>query len=214
LKREIKAIIFDMGGVILRTRDETPRKELAEELGVSLEWLKHEVFFSDSAIQSEEGYLDKYDHWQIILNKLGISDANNPKKYDEKFWSGDYLDRSLVDYFAELKRTYKLGLISNAFKSAREWIESNYQFMQYFDYSVFSYEIHLRKPDARIYQHACHELGVKPGQSVFVDDMLVNVEGARAAGLFAIQYQDKDQLEIELSQIINQVKASRHPGIG
>ena len=203
MKKEINAIIFDMGGVILRTRDETPRKELAEELGVSLEWLKHEVFLSDSAIRSEEGFLDKYEHWQIILNKLGISDTNNPKKYDEKFWSGDYLDRRLVDYFAELKKTYKLGLISNAFKGARDWIERNYQFMQYFVYSIFSYEIRLRKPDAKIFHHACHELGVKPEQSVFVDDMLVNVEGARAAGLFAVHYQDKDQLEIELSKIIS-----------
>ena len=203
MRNKIKAIIFDMGGVILRTCDETPRKELAEELGVSLEWLKHEVFFSDSAIRSEEGYLDKYEHWQIILKKLRVSDANNPKKYDEKFWSGDFLDNSLVEYFSELKKTYRLGLISNAFKGARDRIENHYQFMQYFDYSVFSYEIHLRKPDAKIYLHACHQLRVKPAQSVFVDDMLVNVEGARAAGLFAIHYQDKDQLEIELSKIIS-----------
>jgi FMN phosphatase YigB (HAD superfamily) len=203
LKKDIKAIIFDMGGVILRTCDETPRKELAEELGVSLDWLKLEIFFSDSAIRSEEGYLDKYEHWKIILNKFGIPDAGNPKKYDEKFWSGDYLDNSLVQYFAELKNKYKLGLISNAFKGARDWIESHYQFMQYFDYSVFSYEIHLRKPDTKIFHHVCHELGVQPEQSVFVDDMLVNVEGARAAGLFAVHYQDKDQLEIELSKIIS-----------
>lgn len=203
MKKEIKAIIFDMGGVILRTCDETPRKELAEELGVSLEWLKHEVFFSDSAIRSEEGYLDKYEHWQIILNKLGMSDVKNPKKCDEKFWSGDYLDDRLVEYFGELKKIYKLGLISNAFKGAREWIESNYQFMQSFDYSIFSYEIHLRKPDTKIFHHACLKLEVKPEQSVFVDDILVNVEGARAAGLFAVHYQDRQQLQIELAKIIS-----------
>lgn len=203
-----------MGGVILRTGDEMPRKELAEELGVSVERLKQEIFFSDSAVRSEEGFLDKYEHWKIILEKLGVPDASNPKKYDEKFWSGDYLDNRLVEYFAELKKTYKLGLISNAFKGARDWIESHYQFMQYFDYSIFSYEIHIRKPDAKIFHHACHKLGVTPAQSVFVDDMLMNVEGARAAGLFAVHYQDKDHLEIELAKIIKHVKVSQHPGIG
>lgn len=206
MSKEIQAIIFDMGGVILRTCDETPRKELAEELGVSLEWLKQEIFFSDSAIKSEEGLLDKYDLWRIILEKLGIPDADNPKKYDEKFWSGDYLDQTLIEYITELKKKYKAGLISNAFKGARDWLESNYQFLQVFDYSVFSYEVHSRKPDVKIYHHACYQLGVRPEQSVFVDDMQVNVEGARAAGLFAVHYQDTNRLKTELSKIINQIR--------
>jgi glucose-1-phosphatase len=213
LKKEIKAIIFDMGGVLLRTCDETPRKELAEELGISVEHLKQEVFFSDSAIRSEEGYLDKYQHWEKILDRLNKSNANRVKKYDEQFWSGDYLDESLVEYLGKLKTIFKLGLISNAFQGARNWIESHYQFMQSFDYSIFSYEIHLRKPDARIYHYACSEMGVTPKQSVFVDDMLVNVDGARAAGLFAIQYKNKQQLEIELSKITNRVNGLRDPDI-
>jgi epoxide hydrolase-like predicted phosphatase len=213
LKNEIKAIIFDMGGVFLRTCDETPRMKLAEELGITIEQLKHEVFFSDSAIRSEEGYLDKYAHWEEILHRLKNPNANQAKKYDEQFWSGDYLDESLVEYLGRIKSIFKLGLISNAFQGARKWIESHYQFMQIFDYSLFSYEVHLRKPDARIYHYACRELGVRSDQSVFIDDMLMNVEGAQAAGLFAIQYQNREHLEIELSKITSQVNVSRNPDI-
>jgi glucose-1-phosphatase len=198
----IKAIIFDMGGVILRTNDETPRKELAECLGISFEKLKEEVFSSDMAIKSEEGLIDKYDLWKFILKSHGHQDLVKAQEYDEKFWSGDSLDQELLDYIKNLKKQFALGMISNAFKGAREWIESHYHFTQLFDYSVFSYELKIRKPDSRIYQFVCRKLKVQPREAIFVDDMLDNVEGAKKAGLFGIQYFGPNQLKHDIKQIL------------
>jgi glucose-1-phosphatase len=202
MKNNIKAIIFDMGGVILRTNDESPRRELAEYLGISLEQLKDEVFSSDMAIKSEEGLIDKYDLWKFILKSHGHQDLDKAQEYDEKFWSGDRLDQELLEYIKVLKKQFALGMISNAFKGAREWIESHYHFTQLFDYSVFSYEIKIRKPDPRIYQLVCRKLKVNPQQAIFVDDILENVEGARKAGLIGIQYFGPNQLKHEIKQIL------------
>jgi epoxide hydrolase-like predicted phosphatase len=205
MKEKLKAVIFDMGGVILRTCDESPRIQLAARMGITVEQLKNEVFFSESAIKSEEGDLDKYAHWKNVLNTFGIKADENLMEYDEKFWSGDCVDRELVNYLKLLKKSYLLGFISNAFKGAREWIERHYHFMDIFDYSIFSYEIKMRKPDPRIYLHACRNLKVKPHEAVFIDDMKINVDGAKAAGLFGIQYKNKKHLAYDLNEVLARI---------
>lgn len=202
MKNNIKAIIFDMGGVILRTNDESPRKEIAESLNISLEQLKQEVFFSNTAIKSEKGLIDKYDLWKLILKSHAHQDLEKAPEYDEKFWSGDILNLDLLDLIKNLKKQFLIGMLSNAFKGAREWIENHYHFLQIFDYSVFSYEIGIRKPDKKIYQFVCRKLKVKPQETIFIDDMLNNVEGARKAGLIGIQYLSFNQLKHELKQIL------------
>lgn len=194
-----------MGGVIIRTCDESPRIQMAARMGITVEQLKNEVFFSESAIKSEEGYLDKYAHWKTILNTFGLISDENPKDYDEKFWSGDCIDEKLIEYIKFLKKTYSLGFISNAFKGAREWIESHYHFMNLFDFAIFSYEVKMRKPDPKIFHYACEKMRVEPHEAVFIDDMKINVEGARAAGLYGIQYKDRDQLKTHLQKLIMQV---------
>jgi len=212
MENDIKAIIFDMGGVILRTRDELPRKELAEMLGITLEQLKKELFFSDSAIKSEEGYLHKYDHWKNILRNHGITNYANLKEFDEKFWSGDCPDQKLISYIGKLKGEFALGMISNAFMGAREWIESHYHFTELFDFTVFSYELKIRKPDPEIYLFACKKLKVEPKEAIFIDDMLINVEGACKVGLYGIQFHDQEQLESELNKTIRQINGLRGSG--
>ena len=67
MPNDIRAIIFDMGGVVLLTGDFGPRKKLAEELGVSLEKLTNEVFESESAIRSEQGEFTKIQHFPSVV---------------------------------------------------------------------------------------------------------------------------------------------------
>jgi glucose-1-phosphatase len=212
IKKPIKAIIFDMGGVLLRTCDESPRIQLAEKMGVTVEQLKHEVFSSRSAIQSEEGLLDKAAHWKNVLESFGLIANGSLESFDEMFWAGDCVDQDLLAYIRQLRIIFSLGFISNAFQGARPWIESHYGFMDVFNYTVFSYEVKMRKPQPEIYLLVCMHLGVAPEEAVFVDDMQVNVDGARNAGLHAIHYQDKNQLEKELGELILRINEIREPG--
>lgn len=202
MKNKIKAIIFDMGGVLLQTLDESPRKQIAASIGISLEQLKFDVFQSDDAIKSEEGQFDKYELWKLILGKHGYTNLAKANEFDEKFWSGDDLNQELINIIKILKNNYMLGMISNAFKGARNWIELHYHFTKLFIFTVFSYEIGIRKPDPRIYHYACQELGVNPEEAVFVDDMKANVDGAKKAGLKGIEYRNVEQLKHELSLIL------------
>lgn len=58
------------------------------------------------------------------------------------------------------------------------------------DVVIDSCEVGMRKPEPRIFHHACAELGVRPSEAVFLDDMGANVEGAEAVGLNAMLVSD------------------------
>jgi epoxide hydrolase-like predicted phosphatase len=199
---KIRAIIFDMGGVILLTCDNSQRIALAEQLGTSVVKLSNLVFSSDSAIKCEQGEISKNDHWKNILRILGKDSVEDATNYDETFWAGDCIDKGVMELIYSLKKKYKIGLLSNAFKGAREFVDNQFHFLDAFDLTVFSYEVKCRKPDVRIYRLVCEKLDVHPEETIFIDDMEVNVEGARKAGLMAIQYINMTQIKTQLSDIL------------
>jgi epoxide hydrolase-like predicted phosphatase len=67
---------------------------------------------------------------------------------------------------------------------------------------IISAEIGVMKPDERIYQIALEKLGVKPSESVFLDDFPKNVEGAIAVGMQAIHFTQPEQALKELKQLL------------
>jgi putative hydrolase of the HAD superfamily len=71
-----------------------------------------------------------------------------------------------------------------------------------FDVIVESSRIGVRKPDPRFYELACAELGVAPGESVFLDDLGVNLKSARALGMTTIKVDDPARAIAELEAIL------------
>ena len=71
-----------------------------------------------------------------------------------------------------------------------------------FDTFVESAILGLRKPDPRIYVHACKELGVEPPQAVFLDDIGTNLKTARALGMHTIKVDAPEQALAELDQAL------------
>ena len=76
-EKPIKAVIFDMGGVLLRTHDLEPRTKLASRFGLSRLELEALVFQSPSSIEAEKGLISEEDHWLYVADKLGL----NPRNY-------------------------------------------------------------------------------------------------------------------------------------
>jgi putative hydrolase of the HAD superfamily/hydrolase len=62
-----------------------------------------------------------------------------------------------------------------------------------FDDIVISGEVGLRKPEPEIFELAAQRLGLEPAECVFVDDMQLNVDGARAVGMTAILHTEYDE---------------------
>jgi len=108
----------------------------------------------------------------------------------------------LVDTIRSLRGHYKTGLLSNAFSDLRQVVTARLNLSDAFDEMVISAEIHLMKPDARIYQYALQRLGVAAQEAVFIDDMLRNVEGACSQGMNAIHFRQRSQALAELERLL------------
>jgi epoxide hydrolase-like predicted phosphatase len=194
---DIRAVIFDFGSVLVQMGDEAPRTALAGQLGVPLKELYRLVFDSETAVRAMVGELTITQHWQAVGAALGVAESEMPGILAQ-FWSGDMVNQELVAVIRSLRQKYKVGLLSNAWGDLRQVLETRLPIGHLFDDLVISAEVGMGKPDPRIYRLAIERLSVLPGQAVFVDDVLVNVEAAREVGLKAIHYQDNYQLFSDL----------------
>ncbi len=198
----IQAVIWDMGGVLLRTENRQPRMQLAKKYGISYSELDQIVFASESAHLAEMGEITDTEHWGIVADRLGIPPAEM-QEFQSNFWAGDAVDEPLVAWICTLKPAYKLGFLSNAWTGSRKIITERYpNLLGAFDVSVFSAEVGIRKPDKRIFDLVINRLGIQSHQAVFVDDFIANVEGARDAGLLAVHFQNSQQAIDEISILL------------
>jgi HAD superfamily hydrolase (TIGR01509 family) len=199
---KIKALIFDFGGVLVRMVDDRPRLMLAEQLQIPLSHLDDLIFFSDSARRASRGEIKVGQHWMAVGDALGIPSEEMPG-FLEQYWSADDVNWELLDFIKSLRPRYKIGLLSNAWDDLRQTMHERWNMDILFDDLIISAEVGIVKPDPRIYQLAVQRLGVRPEESVFVDDMLINVEAARQQGLAAIQFLDTPQTLADLRALMN-----------
>ncbi|MBI5349615.1 MAG: HAD-IA family hydrolase [Chloroflexi bacterium] len=93
-----------------------------------------------------------------------------------------------MDWIISLRPRYRTAILSNAWGGARKFLASQAKVMAAFEQVIISAEEGVRKPQGEIYQRAVQRLGVVPRESVFVDDVLENVEAAQRVGLEAIHF--------------------------
>jgi len=195
----IRAVFFDLGGVILRTEYQAPREHLAERLNMEYEDLVRLVFESETSRKASVGAISEEAHWEAVARRL-----NRPQEIEAiraEFFAGDVLDRGLVNFIRSLRPRWKTGVISNAWSGMRAYITAQ-KFDDAFDGLVMSAEVGVAKPKAEIYLLALEQLGVSPGEAVFVDDFDENVEGARAVGMSAIHFRDPESAMAELKSLL------------
>ncbi len=106
-----------------------------------------------------------------------------------------------------IKQTLKVGCITNNVKSAGEGpgmantaerATEVANVMALFDTIIESSKTGIRKPDPKIYEIACEEMGIQPNDAVFLDDLGINLKPARALGMTTIKVLTADQALIEL----------------
>ena len=198
----IRAVFWDLGGVLVRTEDHTSRENLAIRLGMSLTELENLVFAGDSGNRAQLGETNAEQHWQSLGSNLGLS-IEEMIVFQRDFWDGDRLDTALIEYIRTLHTRQKIGLISNAFSDLRHIITNVWNIEDTFDDMTISSEVGIMKPDPRIFQMALERLDVHPQESIFIDDFPHNVDGAQNINMHAIHFQTRDQTLSELENLLN-----------
>ena len=198
----IRAIIFDLGGVLLRTADFSPRENLAGRLHMSRYALEEFIFGGESGNRAQKGEITIQEHWENLRRQLDYSPQEFKALLDE-FFAHDEIDSALIKYLRKQHRTYKTALLSNAWNDLRQVITTKWHFEDVFDIMIISAEVKMVKPDPRIFHLAVERLGVQTSEAVFIDDVKENIEAARKEGLLAIHYQNTQQTLDELNHYLS-----------
>ena len=197
----IRAVFFDLGGVIVRTEFQAPRQRLAERLGMEYDDLVKIVFDSDSGYKATMGEISSDEHWASVIQRLKRP-ASELLAIRDEFFAGDIVDRTLLDYLRSLRGKYKTGLISNAWGDLRDYIVKE-KFDDAFDKMIISAEVRAAKPEPKIFQIALEQLGVRPKEAVFVDDFLINIEGCEKVGIKGIHFKDPGSALQQLKKLLS-----------
>lgn len=188
----MKAVIFDLGGVLYQHNVLAEQQELEQAFGLQPGELARIVFYSDTAVQAMVGQATRQEMWRVAQHNLGIS-AADLVRVQEALLPGNVWDDELMAFALSLKEKCKLGVLSDVWEGAREGLADVIN-EDLFDAIVYSCEVGACKPAPVMYETVLSQLGLAPSQAMFIDDRAKNVAGAQALGIHAVQYESRDQV--------------------
>lgn len=193
----IKAIIFDIGGVLLKGRFEEVYKKLAENLGVDSEKLgelqgKYQQEMLNGEISAEKFVNIIKDEFDLKLDVL-------------KIWKESYLEvmsinEELLELADNLREKYRVAVITNAPKLHAQ-INKERGLFSHFDPALISCDIGLVKPQKEIFELVLVKLSLKVDECVFIDDREKHLSIPREMGFQIIHFRDNQQLIKDLRKL-------------
>ncbi len=189
--RSIKAVIWDCGGVIIRTEDDRGRREWERRLGVPDHELDRIVMRSESWIQAQCGDITEDEYWSDIQNQLGL-DEQSLRSLRHDFYAGDRPNAVVTEVIRRLRSDYKQAILSNAPLSLHAELRDRFHIAGLFHVIVASAVIRVMKPDPRAYGAVLEALGLQADETVFIDDLRPNIDAARRLGMHVIHFDRHD----------------------
>jgi epoxide hydrolase-like predicted phosphatase len=198
----IRAVVFDIGGVLEFTPDLGVNGTWEARLGLSQGELNQRMY--DAWRGGSIGTITEQDVHRAVRERLGLDDRLLAEFMDH-VWR-EYLgtaNTELIEYARGLRPRYRTGILSNSFVGAREREQALYGFEDLVDEIVYSHECGMSKPDPGIYALTCERLGVEPDRMVFLDDSEPCVAGAREAGIHAVLYAGNAQAIRDIESLLS-----------
>ncbi|UCC19396.1 MAG: HAD family phosphatase [Promethearchaeota archaeon] len=200
---KIKAIIFDLGGVIIdldfsnfynKIITQSPLNK--PQTPIMLEFFRQSDIYHQGIMTDDEFYQLACDLLQVcMVDQSEFFDAFN------SIISG--VNPKIIPLLKKLRDSnqYKLIALSNVNSSHWDYIiNKKWEFIDFFDIFILSHEIHLVKPNPKIFEYAIKKAGCKPQQIIYVDDGLNNIRTANRLGIKGIKYSNIDELIKELKK--------------
>ena len=190
----IKNIVLDIGGIILDDGKENLRKYLQ----VSKEETEklYKIVYGSKGFRQ---YLLGYINLEKCMNSV-ISENSEYKDYIEKMLLKSNLKDivpikfDVLQVIRKLKERYKIYFLSNITKETYEYIE---EILNEFDGGIYSFKVHLCKPNPEIYKKLLYTYNLKKEESIFFDDRQRNVDIGNKLGIKSIKFNtEQDILDV------------------
>ena len=197
----IKNIIFDLGNVLISYN---PKTYIAENVKEENQKKFYEIVFGGEEWQKlDRGVLEYEEAVEIFSKKLPQEKEAIINLFKNKINGVLFpVDKNLKILPTLKAKGYKLYILSNFHREAFLSVSKINKFDILFDGKIVSYEVKLLKPEEEIYLKLIKKYGLKPEETLFIDDTLVNIEAAKKIGIETIHLTEKDKLKEELSNIL------------
>ena len=199
----ISAIIFDLGGVLLRTEDPTPRVALAERVGVTRAELEKMVFDHPAAQLAERGAISTEAAWLAVAQSMNLPVEEIPA-FRKQFFGGDRVDFSLIAFIQELRPRCTTALLSNTWiVDLPNFLREDLQIPDTFDVIISSAQHQVAKPNPAIFRLALEAVQAAAHEAIFVDDYRPNIEAAAALGIQTVHFRSAAQAQAEIRTLLD-----------
>ena len=201
----ISTIIFDLGGVVLNLDVQLSLNAFSEISGISSRSIYNKFVEEDWAQAFEKGEIDANTFRDSVRKSL------NDKLTDDQIniaWDAMLLDLpfSRLKMINELRPKYQTLVLSNTneihvqtFDKIVGAVSGGKLIAEFFDKIYYSNEMGMRKPDTEIYAFVLEENKLKPSETLFIDDMEVNIQGANSLGIKTLHLTDQEYLNVLFS---------------
>lgn len=199
--QDIEAIIFDFGGVLFDI-DFSRTNKAFTDIGVKdFERMYSQRHANPLFQHLEEGKINEPEFYDAFRKATGLTLIDDQIK---NAWNALLLSfrKEALNTLKHLKSKYKLYLLSNTNyihhlhfnKIYKEEIGEG-SLDDYFDKAYYSQQIGFRKPGKEAYEHVLKENNLTASKTLFIDDSIQNIEGAKAVGLQTIFLKDGMRIE-------------------
>lgn len=216
----IEAVIFDFAGV-LTTSPFDGIHDYEDRMGYPHGVLRRLMIGDYGAHASdhpwhrlERGEITAADYWAGLVERC--DEAGCPIRLEEFLTSfGSFRPHDEMLMVARgLRPAYSTAILTNNVKEYGDMWKNMIEAEDSFDHVFDSSRLEMRKPDPRIFLHACEVMSVAPEEAVFLDDSLPNVTGAAAVGLVGIHVNDHEVAIEELASLLRERGIGGWPHVG
>jgi len=149
----------------------------------------------------DEGKLTGIEYWQKFIRDAGLDlkpgALEELNLWDTRLWTTQ--NTAMLAWQQQLKKRGLLtAILSNMGDDVLTNVEQEFEWIHRFDVLVWSFQVHMVKPNPAIYSYTLAKLGTRPEETLFLDDRAVNVEAARAVGMKALEFSTVERLREEL----------------
>jgi putative hydrolase of the HAD superfamily len=199
---EIGAFIFDFGRVISAQKPESLFRSYEQDLGLAPGSINRIMFESEAWQETLRGHKSEEEFWLAIGPALGLETRETLNHFRDRYRADERVNPEVRDLVRRLHGRYRLAVLSNAPPGLDRWLR-DWEMLHLFQVVFCSGEEGVVKPAPEAYLRTLELLGVRPRETVFIDDTPENVEAARALGMDGVLFTDYPALAAELRSKID-----------
>ena len=190
--KKIKAVLFDLGKVILDFNFKPAFLRLAKSTPLGVAEIEDYFWRSGLEVLYDGGKISSFEFYQEV--KRVLKHTLSYRQF-QNVWNNVFTQKKeMVRLVRRLSRTMRLVLISNTNAMHYEYVRKKYPVLDHFDKHILSFKERVRKPDERIYRTAAKACRAKPEEIFYIDDREDLTDAAKELGFntFTFKNNPKD----------------------